>query len=97
MGVIPGKLWDVTGYVQLVNEESIPMRRPVKPRLHVVKKRTAPRANLLSIRDSVRLAAPVVDVLRKIGQESIRNRTDTLSSRQIDRIIKAARTKKSQR
>jgi hypothetical protein len=90
-------MWDEIGYIQLVNEETFPMRRAVKPRLPVIKKRAAPRANLLSIRDSVRLAAPVVEVLRKIGQESIRNRTDTLSSRQIDRIIKATRRKKSQR
>jgi len=63
----------------------------------VIEKRGTPRAVLLSIRDYVRLATPEPEVLRIIGEESRRNGTDKLSSRQIDRIIKAARTQKSKR
>src|SRR6266705_341949 len=57
----------------------------------VIEKRGTPRAILLSIRDYVRLAAPEPEVLRAIGEESTRKGTASLSSRQIDRIIKAAR------
>jgi prevent-host-death family protein len=63
----------------------------------VIEKRGTPRAVLLSIRDYVRLATPEPEVLRIIGEESRRNGTDKLSSRQIDRIVKAARTQKSKR
>ena len=57
----------------------------------VIEKRGTPRAILLSIRDYVRLAAPEPEVLRAIGEESRRKGAASLSSRQIDRIIKAAR------
>jgi prevent-host-death family protein len=60
----------------------------------VIEKRGTPRAILLSIRDYVRLAAPEPEVLRAIGEESTRKGTVSLSSRQIDRIIKAARAQK---
>src|SRR5437773_12466462 len=60
----------------------------------VIEKRGTPRAVLLSIRDYVWLAAPEPEVLRAIGEESARKGTASLSSRQIDRIIRAARTKK---
>ena len=60
----------------------------------VIEKRGTPRAILLSIRDYVRLAAPEPEVLRTIGEESRRKGTASLSSRQIDRIIKAVRVKK---
>ena len=60
----------------------------------VIEKRGTPRAILLSIRDYVRLAAPEPEVLRAIGEESKRKGTASLSSRQIDRIIKAARREK---
>ena len=60
----------------------------------VIEKRGTPRAILLSIRDYVRLAAPEPEILRVIGEESVRNGTDSLSSRQIDRIIKATRMQK---
>jgi prevent-host-death family protein len=63
----------------------------------VIEKRGRPRAILLSIRDYVRLAAPEPEVLKAIGEESIRRGTDTLSSGEIDRIIRAARGKKSKR
>ena len=60
----------------------------------VIEKRGTPRAVLLSIRDYVRLAAPEPEVLRVIGEESKRKGTDIITSKQIDRIIKAARAKK---
>ena len=60
----------------------------------VIEKRGTPRAILLSIRDYVRLAAPEPEVLRIIGEESQRKGTDTLTARQIGRIIKATRLKR---
>jgi len=63
----------------------------------VIEKRGTPRAVLLSIRDYVKLAAPEPEILRIIGEESERNRTNTLTSRQIDRVIKAARIDKKKR
>jgi len=57
----------------------------------IIEKRGTPRAVLLSIRDYVRLAAPEPEVLRLIGEESRRKRTDRLTSRQIDQTIQAAR------
>jgi prevent-host-death family protein len=58
----------------------------------VIAKRGTPKAVLLSIRDYVRLAAPEPEVLKLIGDESRIKGTDALSSRQIDRVIKATRT-----
>jgi len=63
----------------------------------VIEKRGTPKAVLLSIRDYVRLAAPEPEVLRLIGDESRRKGTNTLSARQIDRVIKATRAQKSKR
>jgi prevent-host-death family protein len=63
----------------------------------VIEKRGTPKAVLLSIRDYVKLAAPEPEVLRVIGEESERNGTSKLTSRQIDRIIKAARSQKPKR
>src|SRR5271163_1637862 len=63
----------------------------------VIEKRGTPRAVLLSIRDYVKLAAPEPEVLRIIGEESERNQTNRLSSRQIDTIIKVARAQKLKR
>jgi len=63
----------------------------------VIEKRGIPRAVLLSIRDYVRLAAPEPDVLRVLGKESKAKGTDKLSSRQIDKIIRATRAKKTKR
>ena len=57
----------------------------------VIEKRGTPQAVLLSIRDYVRLAAPEPEILRLIGEESVRKGTDKLTSRQIDREIAAAR------
>ena len=63
----------------------------------VIEKRGTPRAVLLSIRDYVRLAAPEPEVLRILGEESERNGTSNLTSSEINRIIKAARTGKTKR
>jgi prevent-host-death family protein len=63
----------------------------------VIEKRGTPKAVLMSIRDYVRLAAPEPEVLRLIGEESQRKGTNTLSSRQIDQVIKATRAQKRKR
>jgi prevent-host-death family protein len=63
----------------------------------VIEKRGTPKAVLLSIRNYVRLAAPEPEVLRLIGEESQRKRTDRFSSRRIDQVIKAARAQKLKR
>ncbi len=63
----------------------------------VIEKRGTPKAVLLSIRDYVKLAAPEPEVLRVIGEESERNGTSTLTSRQIDQIVKASRSQKPKR
>ena len=61
----------------------------------VIQKRGMPRAILLSVRDYVRLAAPEPEVLRIIGEESVRKGTHKMTSAQIRRIIKdTRRTKK---
>ena len=46
------------------------------------------------IRDRVKLAAPEPEVLRIAGEEAKRNGTSRLTSRQIDRIIRATRAAK---
>ncbi len=63
----------------------------------VIQKRGTPKAILLSIRDYVRLAAPEPKVLKLIGLESARNGNSTLTSRQIDRIIRSSRAQKRKR
>jgi prevent-host-death family protein len=63
----------------------------------VIEKRGTPRAVLLSIRDYVRLAAPEPEVLKIIGEESKAKGTDSFSSQQIDRIIRATRARKKKR
>lgn len=63
----------------------------------VIEKRGTPKAVLLSIRDYVRLAAPEPEVLRAIGEESERNGTNALTSRQIDQIVKLSRSRKPKR
>ena len=60
----------------------------------VIEKRGSPRAVLLSLRDYVKLAAPEPEVLRIIGEESEKKGTNTLTSRQIDQVIKAVRARK---
>jgi len=63
----------------------------------VIEKRGTPKAVLLSIRDYVKLAAPEPEVLRVLGEESARDGTSALTSREIDKIIKASRSQKSKR
>ena len=63
----------------------------------VIEKRGTPRAVLLSIRDYVKLAAPEPEVLRILGEESRRHRTTSLTSREINRIVKASRVRRSKR
>jgi hypothetical protein len=50
---------------------------------------------LLSIRDYVKLAAPEPEVLRLLGEESEGNRTSAFNSREIDKVIRKARSQKS--
>jgi len=63
----------------------------------IIEKRGTPKAVLLSIRDYMKLAAPEPEVLRLIGEESDRNGTNSLTSRQIDQVIKAARAQRKKR
>jgi prevent-host-death family protein len=63
----------------------------------VIEKRGTPKAVLLSIRDYVKLAAPEPEVLRILGEESQTKGTSTITSRQIDQAIKAARAQKKKR
>jgi len=63
----------------------------------VIEKRGTPKAVLLSIRDYVKLASPEPEVLRVIGEEAERNGTSTLTSGQIDKIVKASRSQKPKR
>lgn len=63
----------------------------------IIEKRGTPKAVLLSIREYVRLAAPEPEVLRLIGEEAERNGTSRITSREIDRIIKATRAEKRRR
>jgi hypothetical protein len=57
-------------------------------------KRKPAEAVLIGIRDFVHLAAPEPHVLRVVGEVSQRKGTDKLTSRQIDRLVKAARARK---
>ncbi len=63
----------------------------------IIEKHGTPRAILLSIHDYVRLAAPEPEVLKIIGQESERNQTSSLSSRQIDQLIRTTRAQKKKK
>jgi prevent-host-death family protein len=60
----------------------------------VIEKRGTPKAVLLSIQDYVRLAAPEPEILRVLGDESRRKGTDTITSRQLDKIIASARAQR---
>jgi prevent-host-death family protein len=63
----------------------------------LIEKRGTPRAVLLSIRDYMKLAAPEPEILRLIGENSKRRGTDKLTSKQIDRVIQAARKQMKKR
>ena len=72
-------------------------RLDVERRSVVIEKRGTPTAVLLNIRDYVKLAAPEPEVLKIIGEEAKRNKTTALTSRQIDQVIKTARSEKKKR
>lgn len=72
-------------------------RVDVERRSLVIEKRGTPTAVLLNIRDYIKLAAPEPEVLKIIGNEAKSNKTNALTSRQIDQIIKAARSGKKKR
>jgi len=63
----------------------------------IIEKRGTPRAILLSIHDYVKLAAPEPEVLKIIGEESERNQTSSLSSRQIDQLIRTTRAQRKKK
>ena len=67
------------------------LRRVEEGNSLVIEKRGSPKAVLLSIRDYVRLAVPEPEVLRLIGIESKRKKTNKLNPARIDQVIKAAR------
>jgi len=60
-------------------------------RSFIVEKRGSPKAIILGVADYVRLAAPEPDILRVLGEASKRRRTDRISSRQIDALIRQTR------
>lgn len=60
-------------------------------RSFVIEKRGSPKAILLGIQDYIRLAAPEPEILKMVGEASVRNRSDKTGIRQIDRVIKLAR------
>lgn len=62
-----------------------------KRRSFVIEKRGQPKAVILGIQDYIRLAAPEPEILKAIGDASIRRGTGKLSSGRIDHIIKLAR------
>jgi prevent-host-death family protein len=72
-------------------------RLDTESRSLVIEKRGTPTAVLLNIRDYVKLAAPEPEVLKIIGDEAKRNKTSAFTSRQIDLVIKAARSEKKKR
>ena len=63
----------------------------------VIEKRATPKAVLISVRDHVKLAAPEPEILRVLGEEAERSGRSSLTSRQIDKIIKASRSLKPKR
>jgi prevent-host-death family protein len=72
-------------------------RVDVERRSLVIEKGGTPAAVLMNIRDYVKLAAPEPEVLKIIGDEAKRNKTNDLTSRQIDQVIKATRSEKKKR
>ncbi len=82
---------------QLIKET--PGRAPVTPRTRTsVSKphdRTSePQAALSSVRGYLDGVSPVPEILLIIGEESVRNGTDKLTSEQIDDIIQEARAER---
>jgi hypothetical protein len=54
-------------------------------------RKSLPRVASLGIRDYVKTVAPEPEVLRLIGEASVRNGTDRITVREIDEEIKAVR------
>lgn len=57
--------------------------------------RAITRGALRRVSEYVSIAAPEPEVLRIVGEESVKNGTNRLTSRQIDRIIRIARANRS--
>ncbi|MGO9326014.1 MAG: type II toxin-antitoxin system Phd/YefM family antitoxin [Terracidiphilus sp.] len=72
-------------------------RMDIEGRSLVIEKRGTPTAVLLNIREYVKLAAPEPEILKVIGDEAKRNKTNGLAARQIDQVIKAARSETKRR
>ena len=72
-------------------------RIDVEHRSLVIEKRGAPAAVLMNIRDYVKLAAPEPEVLKIIGNEAVESGKNTMSAREIEQTIKAARSAKRKR
>ena len=60
-------------------------------RSFVIEKRGSPKAILLGIQDYIRLAAPEPEVLKNLGEASMRRGTDKLSLARVDRVIRQTR------
>jgi hypothetical protein len=71
------------------------LRRRVKEerRSFVIEEAGAPSAVLLSVQKYIRLAAPEPAILKLIGERSLANGTDNLTSEEIDEEIKAVRAR----
>ncbi len=63
----------------------------------VIEKRGKPAAVLMNLQDYVKLAAPEPEILKIIGEEAKQNGTSRISSRQVDQVIKAARSQRRRR
>jgi prevent-host-death family protein len=63
----------------------------------VIEKRGTPKAVLLSLREYVKLAAPEPEILKIIAEQAKKKGTNLLTSRQIDREIRAARAQRKKR
>jgi hypothetical protein len=63
----------------------------------LIEKRGTPRAILMSLRDYVKLAAPEPEILRIIGEESVKRGTDKITMKEIDREIQAVRARKKKK
>ena len=96
-GKFKGKTIVVSALSARTNLGKLLKRVEEERRSLVIEKRGTPKAVLLGIRDYVRLAAPEPEVLRVIGEESRRKRTDKITSRQIDEVIQATRAQKPKR
>ena len=65
--------------------------------MNSLKESGTPTQVLRNIQAHVRRAAPEPEILRLIGEESQRNGTDKLCSREIDQLIKSTRARMQKR